>query len=84
MWNKPKPIFYSLDKVPAFIRRYDPRKSKITLFYNNVLPEIVERLEYDIERYKKTNDGHISRSEHEMNCCTLWYIMNNHNSRQGS
>jgi hypothetical protein len=70
-----KPLFYSEDKVPAFIRKLGPRSNpKFIDFYNKNLYAMVERLKYDIERYKNTNDGHISREQHEVNICTLWYI----------
>ena len=80
-----KPIFYSADKVPAFIRSLSPRSNpKFIDFYNQNLYAMVERLKYDIKRYKNTNDGHISREEHEAHICTLWYLQNGGNSNDRS
>jgi len=73
-----KPLFYSEDKVPAFIRALTPKSSASFVdYYNKHLFEICERLQYDIDRYKKTNDGLISREQHEINVCTLWWLKTN-------
>jgi len=63
-----KPLFYDESLVPAFIR-------KIPINFEPIyMNQMVKRIDYDIQMYRKLGDGYCSREQHEHNVCTMYWL----------